>query len=54
MTNLKTYGYSLPGVKKRKTPGKLIVLEGPDGVGRSTQIALLRDWLESEGYAIGR
>jgi dTMP kinase len=33
-------------------PGRLIVLEGTDGVGRSTQIALLREWLESSGYAV--
>ena len=33
-------------------PGRLIVLEGTDGVGRSTQIALLREWLEAEGYAV--
>jgi len=32
--------------------GRLIVLEGTDGVGRSSQIALLREWLESEGYAV--
>ena len=25
---------------------------GTDGVGRSTQIALLREWLEAEGYAV--
>lgn len=35
-----------------KLPGRLIVLEGPDGVGRSTQILLLRKWLEGEGYAV--
>ncbi|MGD9048964.1 MAG: thymidylate kinase, partial [Anaerolineae bacterium] len=28
------------------------VLEGTDGVGRSTQIALLREWVESKGYAV--
>ena len=33
-------------------PGKLIVLEGTDGVGRSTQIQLLRKWLEDEGFAV--
>jgi dTMP kinase len=33
-------------------PGKLIVLEGSDGVGRSTHSQLLRTWLESEGYAV--
>ena len=32
--------------------GKLIVLEGNDGVGRSTQVELLRTWLEDEGYAV--
>jgi dTMP kinase len=32
--------------------GRLIVLEGTDGVGRSTQVALLREWLESSGYAV--
>jgi dTMP kinase len=31
-------------------PGKLIVLEGTDGVGRSTQAALLQSWLAVEGY----
>ncbi len=32
--------------------GKLIVVEGPDGVGRSTQIAELRRWLEGRGSAV--
>lgn len=54
MTEIRFYGYDLPGFAHRKghLPGKLIVLEGTDGVGRSTQIALLREWLESEGYAV--
>jgi len=33
-------------------PGRLIVLEGTDGAGRSTQIALLREWLESQGFGV--
>ena len=33
-------------------PGRLIVIEGTDGVGRSTHIALLKEWLETEGYAV--
>jgi len=52
MTEMRWFKYPLPGYKKKSLPGKLIVLEGTDGVGRSTQIALLREWLESEGYAV--
>jgi dTMP kinase len=33
-------------------PGRLIVLEGTDGAGRSTHIALLREWLESHGFGV--
>jgi dTMP kinase len=33
-------------------PGRLIVVEGTDGVGRSTQIAMLQEWLEAEGFAV--
>jgi dTMP kinase len=32
--------------------GKLIVIEGTDGAGRSTQINLLRPWLEELGHAV--
>ena len=35
-----------------RLPGRLIVLEGTDGAGRSTHIALLREWLESRGFAV--
>jgi dTMP kinase len=33
-------------------PGKIIVIEGTDGVGRSSQIRLLREWLEVQGYGV--
>jgi dTMP kinase len=46
------YGRGLPYVKVGDLPGHLIVIEGTDGVGRSTQIELLRSWLEIEGYAV--
>ncbi len=46
------YGYNLLASKISAYPGRLIVLEGTDGVGRSSQIALLREWLENEGYAV--
>ena len=52
MTRAEFYGRGLPNVTDTDWPGKLIVLEGPDGVGRSTQIALLREWLEANGYAV--
>src|ERR1700720_222736 len=49
---LQFYGDALPGVDPADLHGRLIVIEGPDAVGRSTQIALLRQWLEQEGHAV--
>ena len=46
------YGAPLPGVREDELSGTLIVIEGTDGSGRSTQIALLTEWLESEGFAV--
>jgi dTMP kinase len=46
------FGRGLPYVKRGPLPGHLIVIEGTDGVGRSTQIELLSPWLELEGYAV--
>lgn len=42
----------LPRVEHHEVRGKLIVLEGTDGVGRSTQIAHLAPWLETQGFAV--
>lgn len=33
-------------------PGRLFVVEGTDGSGKSTQLALLYQWLKSEGYSV--
>lgn len=33
-------------------PGKLFIVEGIDGSGKSTQMDLLRKWLISEGYCV--
>jgi len=44
------YGHGLPGVDLEELSGKLIVVEGGDGSGRSTQIARLIDWLEASGH----
>lgn len=52
MTALRFYGDRPPGIAGDAFPGRLIVLEGTDGVGRSTQISLLKEWLEDRGYAV--
>ena len=33
-------------------PGKLFVVEGTDGSGKSTQLSLLYQWLKAEGYPV--
>ena len=45
------YGQGIPRVDLEQLAGKLIVVEGADGSGRSTQIAMLVDWLEAGGHA---
>lgn len=49
---LAPYADPLPGVDATNLSGKLIVIEGPDAVGRSTQVTQLRLWLEQEGHAV--
>src|SRR5664279_5672182 len=46
------FGESLVGLDPSELNGTLVVIEGMDGSGRSTQIALLQEWLESEGFAV--
>ena len=45
------YGHGIPNVQLTELAGRLIVVEGADGSGRSTQIARLVDWLEAKGHA---
>ena len=52
MTDSRFYGAGFPYMNISEMPGKLIVLEGNDGVGRSTQMELLKQWLEVEGYGV--
>ena len=49
---LQFYSEPLAGVDTAELQGKLIVIEGPDTVGRSTQITRLRAWLEQQGHAV--
>ena len=39
-------------LRKNTTPGKLIIVEGIDGSGKSTQIGLLYKWLQTQGHSV--
>lgn len=39
-------------LRKNTTPGKLIIVEGIDGSGKSTQIDLLYKWLQAQGRSV--
>jgi len=52
MSRFATYGESLPGVSLEDLTGWLIVVEGTDGVGRTTHVNRLRAHLEQLGYAV--
>jgi dTMP kinase len=45
------YGKGIPHLDGERLKGKLIVVEGSDGSGRTTQITMLGNWLEQQGYA---
>ena len=46
------FKHGLPYVDVSDISGKLIVIEGTDGVGRSNQIEILTEWLEVKGYGV--
>ena len=46
------FGRMPPEVTDPRFAGKLLVIEGADGSGRSTQISRLTEWLESKGFAV--
>jgi dTMP kinase len=53
VANEKRYiGRGLPYTDLEDLNGHLIVIEGSDGVGRTTQISLLRDWLQVQGFGV--
>jgi len=52
MDRFSFFGEGLPKIDLAELKGKLVVLEGTDGVGRSTQIGLLKQSLESHGHAV--
>ena len=52
MKKSRFFSRPLPEVPDADFPGKLFVIEGADGSGRSTQISLLSAWLEANGFAV--
>lgn len=52
MREAEFYGAGFPYAPVKELPGRLIVLEGTDGVGRSTQIQMLSQWLQEEGFGV--
>lgn len=52
MARFSFFGEGPPGIDLDELKGKMIVLEGTDGVGRSTHVSLLKQWLENNGHAV--
>lgn len=52
MKRFESYGQGVPGTRIEDLPGWLIVVEGTDGVGRTTHVNKLRTHLERLGYAV--
>jgi len=49
---LKFYGDGISYLTRLESKGSLIVIEGPDGSGRSSQIDLITSHLEAAGHAV--
>ncbi|KPJ89757.1 MAG: thymidylate kinase [Spirochaetes bacterium DG_61] len=52
MSPKQCYGNPPHGMDPGTLSGALIVIEGSDSSGRSTQVCLLSEWLEQKGYAV--
>src|SRR6185295_5645799 len=52
MSKLRFLGSGLPYIADADYPGVLITIEGTDGVGRTTQVEMLREWLELRGFGV--
>ena len=49
---MRFFGKRPPELRDARFGGKLFAIEGADGSGRSTQISMLAEWLELNGYAV--
>lgn len=52
MNRFRYFRHHMPYLPSDACTGKLIVIEGTDGTGRSTQAGMLREWLEVQGYGV--
>ena len=52
MVDAQYFGDGLTYLNPSDLRGKLIAIEGTDGVGRSTHIEMLQEWLEVQGYGV--
>lgn len=52
MSDFHYLGHKMPYLPVDGCGGRLIVVEGTDGVGRSTQTSMLKEWLEVQGFAV--
>ncbi|MCG3778542.1 MAG: Thymidylate kinase [Nitrospira sp.] len=52
MDETRYFGDGLTYQSPSNLSGKLIVIEGADGVGRSTHVEMLQEWLEVQGYGV--
>src|SRR3954453_3882837 len=52
MSEFHYLGHKMPYLPADGCLGRLIVVEGTDGVGRSTQMFMLKEWLEVQGFAV--
>ncbi len=52
LTEKLSFGRTLPELRDNKFAGRLLAIEGADGSGRSTQMAMLSSWLEANGFAV--
>ncbi len=49
---IESYGKGIPYFEDTGIKGRLIVIEGPDASGRSTQISMITSRLEADGHAV--
>ncbi len=52
MADARFFGDGLKYLNPSDLKGKLIAIEGTDGVGRTTHIEMLQEWLEVQGYGV--